>query len=181
MLDRERALKVLREAELLCPADRVEAALQRLAGEITATLQDTNPLVLSVMGGAVVFTGSLLPRLNFPLEFDYVHVTRYRGATRGADVQWRSKPHKDVRGRTVLVLDDILDEGNTLAAIRAQLLQDGAKAFHAAVMVDKDLGREKPIAADFVGLKMPNRYLFGFGMDVNEAWRNLPAIYALKD
>lgn len=174
-------MKVLREAELLCPADRVEATLQRLAVEITAALQYSNPLVLCVMGGAVVFTGNLLPRLNFPLEFDYLHVTRYRGATRGADVQWRAKPRTEVRGRAVLVLDDILDEGDTLSAIRAQLLQDGAKSFHAAVFVDKDLGRPKPIVADFVGLKMPNRYLFGFGMDVNEAWRNLPAIYALKD
>jgi hypoxanthine phosphoribosyltransferase len=181
MLDREQALKVLREAELLCPADRIEAALQRLAAQITAILKDANPLVLSVMGGAVVFTGNLLPRLNFPLEFDYIHVTRYRGSTSGAEVQWRTKPHTDVRGRTVLVLDDILDEGDTLAAIRDQLLQDGATGFRAAVLVDKELGRQKPITADFVGLRMPNRYLFGFGMDVNEAWRNLPAIYALKD
>jgi hypoxanthine phosphoribosyltransferase len=181
MLDPDRAMKVLREAELLCPAERVEAALQRLAVEITASLQYSNPLVLCVMGGGVVFTGNLLPRLSFPLEFDYLHVTRYRGAIRGADVQWRAKPRAEVRGRAVLVLDDILDEGDTLAAIRTQLIQDGAKSFHSAVFVDKDLGHPKPIAADFVGLKMPNRYLFGFGMDVNEAWRNLPAIYALRD
>jgi hypoxanthine phosphoribosyltransferase len=178
MLDRERALEVLREAELLCPADRIETALQRLAAEITAALKDANPLVLSVMGGAVVFTGNLLPRLNFPLELDYIHVTRYRGSTHGADVRWRSKPHTEVAD--CARLGDILTRRYPCRHSH-QLLQDGASAFSAAVLVDKDLGRQKPITADFVGLKMPNRYLFGFGMDVNEAWRNLPAIYALRD
>ena len=180
MLNRDEAWQVLRDAELIHDEDTVNRAVRRLAIEITAKLADANPLVMPVMGGAVVFTGQLLPLLRFPLEFDYLHVTRYDGKTRGGHIQWKTKPHVDFRGRTVLVLDDILDEGNTLAAIRDHMLGEGAGAFFSAVFADKDLGREKPVRADFVGLSVPNRYVFGFGMDAHETWRNLPAIYALK-
>jgi hypoxanthine phosphoribosyltransferase len=95
-------------------------------------------------------------------------------------VRWKAGPRTDIRGRTLLVVDDILDEGDTLAAVRERLLADGAAAFFSAVFADKDIGRAKPIRADFVGVRVPDRYVFGFGMDINEYWRNLPAIYALK-
>ena len=180
MPNKVKAWNLLHEADLLFDETEVQRAVRRLALEITAKLADSYPLVMPVMGGAVVFTGHLLPLLHFPLEFDYLHVTRYDGKTRGGAIQWKTKPHVDFRGRMVLVLDDILDEGNTLAAIRDHLLTEGAGAFCSAVLADKDLGREKPIKADFVGLTVPNRYVFGFGMDAYEYWRNLPAIYAVK-
>lgn len=174
------ARRILEQADLICSEEEVRIAVRRIAQQVTAALAESNPLVLSVMGGAVVFTGHLLPLLRFPLEFDYLHVTRYNGATRGAAVQWKVGPRTDLTGRTVLVLDDILDEGNTLAAIRDRLLAGGAKAFFSAVFADKNIGRAKPIQADFVGIEVPDRYVFGFGMDVNEYWRNLPAIHAIK-
>ncbi|HKQ23876.1 MAG TPA: hypoxanthine-guanine phosphoribosyltransferase [Burkholderiales bacterium] len=180
MLDKHQAWQLLREADLVCSEREVSRAVERVASEITAKLADANPLVLSVMGGAVVFTGHLLPLLHFPLELDYMHVTRYDGRTRGSEVRWKAGPRTDIRGRTLLVVDDILDEGDTLAAVRERLLADGAEAFFSAVFADKDTGRAKPIQADFVGVRVPNRYVFGFGMDINEYWRNLPAIYAMK-
>jgi hypoxanthine phosphoribosyltransferase len=180
MLDKNRAWQVLREADLVCSEQEVGRAVERVAAEVTGRLADANPLVLSVMGGAVVFTGRLLPLLYFPLELDYLHVTRYDGRTRGSEVRWKAGPRTDIRGRTLLVVDDILDEGDTLAAVRERLLADGAAAFFSAVFADKDIGRAKPIQADFVGVRVPDRYVFGFGMDINEYWRNLPAIYALK-
>jgi len=180
MLDKNRAWQVLREADLVCSEQEVGRAVERVAAEVTAMLADANPLVLSVMGGAVVFTGRLLPLLHFPLELDYLHVTRYDGRTRGSEVRWKAGPRTDIRGRTLLVVDDILDEGDTLAAVRERLLAEGAAAFFSAVFADKDIGRAKPIRADFVGVRVPDRYVFGFGMDINEYWRNLPAIYALK-
>jgi hypoxanthine phosphoribosyltransferase len=180
MLEKNQAWQVLREAELVCSEQEVGRAVERVAAEVTAMLADANPLVLSVMGGAVVFTGRLLPLLHFPLELDYLHVTRYDGKTRGSEVRWKAGPRTDIRGRTLLVVDDILDEGDTLAAVRERLLADGAAAFFSAVFADKDIGRAKPIRADFVGVRVPDRYVFGFGMDINEYWRNLPAIYALK-
>ena len=180
MLDKNQAWRLLREADLVCSEQEVERAVERVAAEVTARLADANPLVLSIMGGAVIFTGRMLPLLHFPLELDYLHVTRYDGSIRGSEVQWKVGPRTDIRGRTLLVVDDILDEGDTLAAVRERLLAGGAAAFFSAVFADKEIGRAKPIRADFVGVRVPNRYVFGFGMDINEYWRNLPAIYATK-
>ena len=181
MLDATKALDLLKHAELIASSEKVSETLTQLADEITRALSDTHPLVLSVMGGAVVFTGQLLPKLSFPLDFDYIHVTRYGNNTQGGLLDWKVMPRENVAGRTVLVLDDILDEGHTLAAIREKVLSLGASAFYSAVFTDKQIGKPKPIQADFVGMTLPNRYVFGFGMDVQGAWRNLPAIYAIKE
>ncbi len=174
------ARRILESADLICSADEVAAAVRRLAGEISVALAEANPLLLSVMGGAVVFTGNLLPQLAFPLDFDYLHVTRYGDETNGGALRWIAAPREAIAGRTVLVLDDILDEGITLAAIRSRLLESGAAACYTAVFADKQIGKPKPIRADFVGLRLPDRFVFGFGMDIQGAWRNLPAIYAAK-
>lgn len=179
-MDRSRALEILRNAELVCDEATVHSAVDRLAREITATLATEMPLVLCVMGGAVVFAGQLLPRLSFPLECDYLHATRYDGRTRGGALRWEVEPRQPIAGRVVLVLDDILDEGHTLAAIKQRLLDQGAARVCCAVFADKTTDRPKPLVPDFVGVQVPDRYVFGFGMDVEEAWRNLPAIYALK-
>ncbi|OJW76203.1 hypoxanthine-guanine phosphoribosyltransferase [Thiobacillus sp. 65-1402] len=175
------AQQLLDNAECVASADTVQTVLDRLGKEIARVLAEDFPLVLAVMGGAVVFAGQLLPRLGFPLEFDYLHVTRYRGKTSGGEVEWRVLPGQNVVGRSVLVLDDILDEGETLAAIRDKLLHMGAARVWSAVLTNKDNGLDKPVRADFVGLDVPDRYVFGCGMDAYGLWRNLPAIYALKD
>ena len=176
----QEAQRIFDEADLVVSADESAAAVGRVAGEISDRLAGKNPLVLAVMGGAVVFTGQLLPQLCFPLDFDYLHVTRYGDVTRGGRLQWLVEPRAPVAGRVVLVLDDILDEGVTLAAIAERLLEQGASQVLCAVFANKDLGREKPISADFVGVQLPNRYVFGYGMDVKGAWRNLPAVYAVR-
>lgn len=175
------AWALLETSERLYDAAAVEACLDRLASEISARWAHDFPVVLCVMGGAVVFAGRLLPRLAFPLEFDYLHATRYRNGTRGGEIEWRGLPRIEVRGRGVLLLDDILDEGHTLASVRAKLLELGAGRVEIAVLAEKTLTQAKPVAADYVGLKLPNRYVFGMGMDVHGLWRNLPAIHALKE
>ena len=173
------AWRFLEQSDLVASADEVQAALRRVASEIQARLASTYPLVLAVMGGAVVFAGQLLPLLRFPLDFDYIHASRYGQATRGAAIDWRVEPPASVRGRTVLVVDDILDGGQTMAAIRDRLLHLGAQAFHCAVLVEKMLDKPKPIHADFVGLRIPDRFVFGYGMDAKGFWRNLPEIRAM--
>jgi hypoxanthine phosphoribosyltransferase len=174
------AQRLLDRAECIVPAEDVAAAVARLGDEISEALATDFPLVLAVMGGAVVFAGQLLPQLRFALEFDFLHVTRYRGATRGGEMEWRVLPGQNVAGRSVLVLDDILDEGETLAAVRAKLVEMGASRVWTAVLTDKANGLEKPVHADFVGFEVPDRYVFGCGMDAYGLWRNLPAIYALN-
>lgn len=178
---REEALRVLKTAELVCSATRVRRAIARVAREVTAALGDDYPLVLCVMRGAVFFGGQLLPQLPFPLELDYVDVRRYGDATRGGELVWRVGPGGAVAGRTVLLVDDVLDEGLTLQAIREKLLAAGAARVWIAVLVDKAVGRPRPLQADFTGVTLPDRYLFGCGMDVGGLWRNLPAIYALGE
>jgi len=179
--DPDKARRTLETAELMVSAEEVSAAVTRLAREISGALGGSSPLVLCVMRGAVVFAGQLLPQLKFPLELDYVDLTRYGNATRGGEIAWRVTPATPVAGRTVLVLDDILDEGDTLAALRENLLAAGARRVCFAVLTEKNTGRAKPLRADFVGLRLPDRYVFGCGMDVGGAWRNLPEIYALKE
>ena len=176
-----RARQILESAELLHSAAAVDGAIARVAEEISAKLKDQYPLVLSVMGGAVVFTGRVLPLLNFPMDFDYIHASRYGAATSGGEIDWVVEPKGNVAGRVVLVLDDILDDGHTMHAIRERVLGLGARAFYCAVLADKKKAAAKPIGADFVGLRVPDRYVFGCGMDVRGAWRNLPAIYALRE
>jgi hypoxanthine phosphoribosyltransferase len=177
---RDEANQVLAEADLIVAAADIERALERMAAAISARLAEANPLVLTVMNGGFFLAGQLLPRLGFPLEFDYLHATRYRNTTQGHDIEWRVAPREAVAGRTLLVLDDILDEGITLAAIKQRLLAQGAKECITAVLTEKQLGHAKPISAEFVGLTLPDRYVFGCGMDVKGAWRNLPEIFAVK-
>lgn len=171
--------RLLAESDCIATAAEVTAAIDRVAVDISLRLAGTNPLLLPVMGGAVVFAGRLLPRLGFPLEFDYLHVTRYRDQTHGGAIEWKVLPGKSVVGRTVLVVDDILDEGETLAATRDKLLELGAAQVWCAVLTDKDNGLAKPLKADFVGLSVPDRFVFGCGMDAYGWWRNLPEIRAL--
>jgi len=180
MLSAQQAWKMLEEAELVCSAEEVSRTIARLAGEITAELHDRYPLVLCVMNGGLFFCGQLLPLLRFPLHLDYVHASRYGDEISGRYVHWRVAPGDQVKGRQVLVIDDILDEGNTLAAVKAKVLEGGAASCRVAVLTDKAKRKPKPIVPDFVGLRIPDRFVFGCGLDAHGSWRNLPAIYALK-
>ncbi|MBK7353589.1 MAG: hypoxanthine-guanine phosphoribosyltransferase [Nitrosomonas sp.] len=177
----ENVQQILKHAELIYTPQSLNLAIERLAKEISAVLSEQFPLVLSVMGGAIVFTGQLLPLLNFPLDFDYVHASRYNHAFQGSTLHWKIAPPAHVSGRVILVLDDVLDEGHTMAAVRQRVLAMGATQFYCAVLADKTIGKEKPIRADFVGITLPNRLVFGFGIDIKGMWRNLPAIYAVKE
>jgi hypoxanthine phosphoribosyltransferase len=179
MMTAVQARELWAASEEIVSEAEVQAALDRMAAEITEKMGDVFPLVLSVMGGAVVFTGMLLPKLQFPLEFDYIHLSRYNNKTVGGEMQWRVAPRESVKDRVVLVLDDILDEGETMAAIRDRILDMGAREVHAAVLCEKTLAKIKPMHPDFCGFAVPDRYVFGCGMDVKGYWRNLGAIRAL--
>ena len=180
MPDPREAWAFLESSELVAGAGEVSEAIRRLAREIECELKDSYPLVLVVMGGAVVFAGQLLPLLRMPLDFDYIHATRYGAAVTGGGIDWRVEPPRGVKGRAVLVLDDILDGGHTMRAIRERLMELGAASFRCAVLVEKNLQKEKPLTADFVGLRIPDRFVFGCGMDAKGYWRNLPEIRAMR-
>lgn len=178
--DPKAAWAILEASDLVAEAAQVSSAVERVAAEIGNRLADRYPLMLVVMGGAVVFAGQLLLRLRMPLDLDYIHATRYGAATSGGSVRWRVPVPQSVRNRNVLVVDDILDGGHTMLAIRERVLAQGAQSFHCAVLVEKQLALPKPIAADFAGLTIPDRFVFGWGMDANGYWRNLPELRAMR-
>lgn len=177
----EKIKEVYEKSSILFTTHEIQAALDRMAINIHNELQDKNPILMCVMIGGLVPMGNLLPRLDFPLEVDYVHATRYRGGIRGGDIHWKVRPSSDVKGRTVLIVDDILDGGVTLAAIVEEVKNLGADEVMTAVLVDKhhkrvENGLQK---ADFVGLEVDDHYIFGYGMDYNEYLRNAPGIYVV--
>ena len=180
-----RARALLANAEEIVSADKVQAAVRNVAEVLNQRFDNDEagdfPLVLGVMGGAVVFTGNLLPQLTFPLEFDYIHVTRYGDLDRGGEVVWKVIPRQDVKGRTIIIVDDILDEGETLAHVKQRLLDMGAAEVILVVFADKELGKVKPVQADIVGLTVPNQFVVGFGMDAHGYWRNLPGLWVIRD
>jgi hypoxanthine phosphoribosyltransferase len=181
--DLQEIRRAMAEADCLATPKQVSAALDRMAGEITRELADANPLVYCVMNGGLVIAGRLLARLDFPLELAYLHATRYGHELNGAKLlDWRVRPTQDLKGRTVLVVDDILDEGHTLKAICQHLSDEGAARVLTAVMIHKDHERKATpgMRADFSGLDIADRFLFGCGMDYKGYWRNAPGIYALK-
>jgi hypoxanthine phosphoribosyltransferase len=174
--------EILENAECLYDTTQVLQAIDQMATSMTAKLSHTNPIILSVMTGALIVTGHLAVRLNFPLEMDYIHATRYRGSMRGGDLHWLVEPRIDLKDRTIVIVDDILDGGLTLAAIIDYCRQAKAKAVYTAVLVDKRRVRELGVnfTPDFVGLTTEDKFLFGFGLDYEEYLRNAPGIYAVN-
>ena len=172
--------RVQQDAELLHSAAEVEAAIADMAQKISAKLDDSDPLVLCTMNGGLITTGKLLPLLDFPLTLDAINVSRYRNETSGGEINWLQKPTTPLKGRTLIIVDDILDEGITLAAIIEYCKSEGAKAVYSVVLVDKMLDKPKPVSADFVGLQVVDRYVFGYGMDYKGYLRNASGIYACK-
>jgi hypoxanthine phosphoribosyltransferase len=158
----------------------VTQALDQMANVLHEKLAGQSILLLCVMRGGLYLAGQLMQRLQLPARLDYLQANRYHG-TSGSDIVWAKTPEFDLAGQTVVVLDDILDEGITLAEVLRYCQQAGAKQVLTAVLTDKDNGLTKPLKADVVGLTVPNRYVFGCGMDVYGWWRNLPEIRALAD
>ena len=180
-MDSTQYARVLETADLVWSEADVDAAYARLARDISSVLGESVPLIIPVMMGGMIPASRILSQLEFPVEVDYVHATRYRGDVQGRTLEWIAHPASDFKGRSVLVVDDILDEGVTLAAIIGHCRELGAREIYCAVLVDKRIGRPRVYSrADFTGLEVDDRYVFGCGMDYQGYFRNLPGIYALN-
>jgi hypoxanthine phosphoribosyltransferase len=167
-------------ARLLYNTSEVEAAIQTMAEKISLLLADRNPLLLCVMNGGLVLTGKLISHLHFPLNLDAINASRYGANNIGGEIEWVSRPTSPLTGRTILLVDDILDEGLTLEALYGYCQQQGASSIYSAVLVNKKLNKKKPIIADFVGLETEDYYLYGYGMDYKGYLRNATGIYACE-
>ncbi|MDQ2068272.1 hypoxanthine-guanine phosphoribosyltransferase [Natronospira bacteriovora] len=166
-------------AELIHDQHAVATAYDEMAAAINRDWAGTEPLVLPVMLGGLVPAGQLLPRLLFSLQLESIHATRYGGGTRGGELNWVARPRSSLKGRSVLLIDDILDEGLTLKALVKYCHEEGAARVGTAVLVRKKRDKAPAIEADYYGLEVPDRYVFGCGMDLYEYHRQLPAIYAI--
>jgi len=176
----EQLQSILDSADCLYTLNEIDLALDTLAVSISERYAQSNPLILCVMNGSVVTTGRLLPRLSFPLELDYIHVTRYGDKTVGGTLNWLHKPTTVLRDRHVILVEDIYDEGVTLKALRDYCEGMQAKSVSCVTLIDKLHDNKIGIAPEFIGLTVPDRYVFGFGMDYQGYWRNAPGIYAVK-
>ena len=172
----------VKNSDLLFDRRQLDDAVTAMGRSVVASLHGETPVFLTIMNGGLIFGAQLALAISADLEFDYVHATRYHGGTRGSELLWIKQPRLSLRNRVVLLADDILDEGYTLRAIRDFCIDQGARRVLIAVLCRKLHDRTAPgIVADFVGLEVPDRYVFGFGMDFHEQGRNLPGIYALKE
>jgi len=177
----KQVMQVFDRADCLYNQQQVEDVIQRMASEITEHMAEKNPLVLCVMTGGLIPAGQLLLRLNFPLQLDYIHATRYGNLTQGDALEWVAKPKQSLKDRVVLVIDDILDEGLTLESILTYCRNSQAKEVYSAALINKTHERKQGIAnADFIGLNVPDRYVFGYGMDYKGYLRNVKGIYAAQ-
>jgi len=172
---------VQENADLLHDESEIDSAIDSMAEQINSELKDTNPVILCVMNGGIVVMGKLLPRLTITCVFDSINASRYGSEISGGKIKWKHKPETDLTNRTVLIVDDILDQGFTLEAIINYCKQQGASSVYSAVLVNKILEYSKPVTADFVALEVENRYLFGYGMDYKGYLRNAAGIYACKE
>jgi hypoxanthine phosphoribosyltransferase len=173
--------QVLQQAELIYDTAHIDTAIDKLAQRLTERLAGASPLVLCVMQGGLMFTGKIMPMLPLDADFDYIHATRYRNTTQGCELEWKAYPHNKLENRTVLILDDILDEGHTLAAIEQYCWQQGAKDVISAVLLQKRHDRLKPaMHCEYVALEVDDRYVFGYGMDYMGQLRHLNRIYAIS-
>ena len=175
------AIEVRREGFQIASETDVSTALQRIASEATVVLAQENPIVLAVMQGGVFTAVELCRRFDFPHEFDFIHVTRYEQSLTGGELSWRAFPNLELSGRTVLLVDDILDQGATLAALYQELIRSGVSQLYSAVLVSKNLESPgKRINVDFVGMEVEDVYVFGCGMDYKGYWRGLRSLYSVN-
>ena len=173
-------LTAMANASCLYSLDEVETALKGLAGRIATDLEQANPILLPIMNGGLSVAASLMRHLHFPLQLDYLHITRYRDKTSGGEIDWIHEPKISLSGRNILLVDDLLDHGITLNEAVSYCKEAGAASVRTAVLILKQLPSRPGLQhVDYFALEAPDRYLFGYGMDYKSYWRNAPGIYAV--
>jgi hypoxanthine phosphoribosyltransferase len=182
-VDLKQAQDILNKSQILYTAEELSQKIKAIAEAIEAEIGDEIPLFLTVMNGGMFFASEVMKHIQKPLIADYIHASRYGDTTFGSGhISWYRQPTaEDVKDKVIYVLDDILDEGHTLAEIVRVLTHLGARQCKLAVLIDKDLGKSKPINANFIGYTAPNKYLFGSGMDIYGIYRQLSDIYIYNE
>ncbi len=181
-LSRNKILQVRENADEVISEQNINQAIDKVANQIEKKINNEVPVFLCVMKGGLMFTAALMQRIKAPLVLDYVHVDRYRNKTQGSSIHWHKEPDTNLKGRLVIIIDDILDEGYTLQELIAYCHAKGAKNVLSAVLLKKKLAN-KPvdIEPDFQGMEVVDRYVFGWGMDYKGYLRNQSSIYVINE
>jgi len=177
----KQAQDILKDSQILYDTQDLQREISRIACAVNEDMKTHTelPLFLTVMNGGLFFTANLLSQIQSPFILDYIHASRYGDLTHGSNhIIWYRQPSPElVRGKNIYIIDDILDEGYTLAELQRFLTNVGAKSCKIIVLIDKNIGKDKPVKADYIGLTSPNHFLFGYGMDIHGLYRQLPQIY----
>lgn len=169
-------------AKVLLQESAILSRLDVLARQITGDYRDKNLTVVAILNGSFVFMADLLRRIPLPLQVDCLSVSSYQGTKTSGRVNFRQTQLADVKGRHVLILDDILDSGLTLHAIREHFEREtGAASLRACVLLRKNVARKCRVDAEYVGFDIPDEFVVGYGLDYNEHYRNLPFIGILNE
>lgn len=172
----------LPDSHLVFDRNQIDRAIDEVANQLNERCDGDEWVILCVMNGGLMFCSEIMLRLKFPVRLDFVRVRRYRDTTTGGELEWLAKPETELQGKRILLLDDIFDEGPTLAAIADYCRDQGAADVVTAVLVEKRHDRKATsFRPDLIGLTCPDAYVFGFGMDYHGLWRNLPEIRELAD
>ena len=173
--------QIVNNSELLIEKKAVDSSMEKMSKKIEAELGDKNLIILTIMNGGLYPTALFMRYFQSNCELDYIHLSRYGNKTTGGLPYWHRKPQKNIKNRNVLVIDDILDQGITLGEAIRECHDSGAKSVYSAVMVKKNISIRKGIQeSDFYAINLPNKYLFGSGLDYHGQFRNLDGIFALN-
>lgn len=167
--------------EILFTEEQIKTRIQEMAAEITRDYADSPPVVVGVLRGCFVFLADLVRGIDLPIVIDFVSASSYgSGTVTSGDVKFKLDLSEDIAGRDVLVVEDILDTGNTLSKLMENLRRRGPKSVKLCVMLDKPDRRTRPIQADYVGYTIPDAFVVGCGLDYNQQYRQLPYVGVLK-
>ncbi len=168
--------------EVLLTQEQIQAKVQELGKILSEEYWDKNPVIIGVLKGVVVFYADMIRQLTMPCQMDFMWVSSYEGTDSSGSVMVKRDISTDIKGRHVLVLEDIFDTGNSLSFVHKHLLEKEPASLKICTLLDKP-SRRKPgitLQADYVGFTIPNAFVVGYGLDFNEYYRNLPYIGILK-
>jgi len=173
---------ILSRSQLIYTHEEIVSAIDLLAEKLNRKFNNKKVLLLPVLTGAIPFVGMLLPRLSFAIEVNYFHVSRYQNNVGTNQIKITHQPSPEsVFNQEILVVDDILDEGITLKLINEHLMTIKPKSITNVVLFEKQLDIKKEISAHYVGLVVPDAYVYGFGLDFNGLGRNIPGLYSFNE
>ena len=167
--------------KVLITQDEIHARTQELGDRLYERFHDKNPMFVGVLNGCFIFMADLVRAAQLKSEVEFIGLSSYKNATNSSgSVQITRDLQRDINGRDIIVVEDILDSGNTLAFLKDYMLAKGAKSITIVTLLDKPARREKAITADLAGFVVPDEFVVGYGLDYCQQYRNMPYIGVLK-